>query len=220
MPLPFRLTLALALTLTSLAGCKLVKNVDEAGEGSAAGGSSTAPANDMDAQVAAMWDDQVMAHFNDAATDLATLLPAIESDIEAAGEEYAYRPAGSGGAWNFTTQFTGTIVAADTETRAATADVDIDGDGAGDATVQLGPVLRGTALRDALPFIDFTSFGDQIAFAQLSRSLNTRAYDGALAPLDRDDLEGRQVRVTGAFALSQAGGEILVTPVALEEIAP
>ena len=71
-------------------------------------------------------------------------------------------------------------MAAKTDTRAATADVDIDGDGTADATVQLGPVIRGTTLRDVQPFFDFTAFRDQIAFAELARALNDQAYKTAL----------------------------------------
>lgn len=211
---PVALVLALSL-LAGLGGCKLVKKTGETAEAGQA--AALSPEGDMDAQVAAMWESEVLPHFETAATDLATLLPAIRSDIDAAGEEYGYRPKSGFGGWNFATRFEGEIVAAETDTRAATADVDIDGDGAADAKIQLGPVIRGTAIRDTLPFIDFTSFGDQIAFAQLSRSMNTRAYEGALEAFPKEDLVGKRVAVTGAMSLNSGEAELLVTPVRLQE---
>ncbi len=46
--------------------------------------------------------------------------------------------------------------------------------------MQIGPVIRGTTLRDVLPFIDFTAFRNQIDFAELARGLNDQAYKTAL----------------------------------------
>ena len=113
----------------------------------------------------------------------------------------------------------GTVVAAKTDTRAATADVDIDGDGTADATVQLGPVIRGTTLRDVQPFIDFTAFRDQIAFAELARGLNDQAYKTALEGVPRDGLAGKKVALVGAFTMKAAGDPVLITPVSFE-VAP
>ena len=113
----------------------------------------------------------------------------------------------------------GTVVAAKTDTRAATADIDTDGDGTADATVQLGPVIRGTTLRDVQPFIDFTAYRDQIAFAELARALNDQAYETALEGVPKDGLVGKKVTLVGAFTLKAAGDPILITPVSFE-VAP
>ena len=63
----------------------------------------------------------------------------------------------------------GTVVAAKIDTRAATADIDIDGDGKADADGAARAGDPWTTLRDVQPFIDFTAFRDQIAFAELAR---------------------------------------------------
>ncbi len=63
---------------------------------------------------------------------------------------------------------TGKIVVANLDTRARTVGLDTDGDGAADVTVQLGPVIKGSALRDVAPFYNFDDFRDQIEFAKLS----------------------------------------------------
>jgi predicted lipoprotein len=210
-----RRTLLLAALLAATAGCKLVKNPDPAELAQ----QQAAASQGGGAGVAEMWTAQVLPHMNQAATDLATLRAAIAAGLDAAGETHGYRAKSEGAPWNFPVRAAGTLVAAKTDTRAATADIDIDGNGDADATVQLGPVIRGTTLRDAQPFIDFTAYRDQIAFAELARALNDQAYQTALAAVPRDALVGKTVALVGAFTLKAADDPILITPVSIE-VAP
>lgn len=204
-------TLCLAFALMGLAGCKLVKNSED---GSGEGGMvSSTPGGDMAAMVDEIWEARVLPYMQENATDLAVLGPAMREDLDAAGKAHGYRPSSEGTPWNFAALVKGTVIAAKTDTRAATADVDVNGDGQADAVLQLGPVIRGTALRDVLPFIDFSSFTDQIEFAQLSRALNTKAYETALEDLPHDGLVRRQVEALGAFTMRGSGEAVLVTPV-------
>jgi predicted lipoprotein len=152
----------------------------------------------------------------EAAVDFATLRPAIAAGLDAAGAAHGHRSQAEGAPWNFPVRVAGTVTEAKTDTRAATAGVDTDGDGKPDATVQLGPVIRGTSLRDVLPFVDFTAFRDQIAYAELGRALNDQAYANALEALPRDALVGKPVTVVGAFTLKAPGDPIVITPVSAE----
>ncbi len=216
--MPHRPGLALFIALAlSLSACKIVKTSDTASKSETGGGASDQ--SDMAARVDGMWDAEIMPHLEKAATELTGLKAAIASGLDAAGEAHGYRSQAEGSPWNFPVRFVGSIVAAKTDTRAATAEVDVDGDGVSDATVQLGPVIKGTTLRDVLPFVDFTAFRDQIEFAQLSRAMNTKAYDRTLAQLPRENLVGQRVAVLGAFTLKGADSPILVTPVTLEPAA-
>ncbi|QKV18537.1 DUF2291 family protein [Oricola thermophila] len=203
--------------LLAIGGCKLVKYSDDPARTGSASGTASLQGQDAESGLVEMWDEKVVPHFRDEATDLAVLLPAIRSDLDAAGKEYGHRQEGGFGAWNFATRLTGVIVAANTETRAATAGVDIDDDDIADATLQLGPVIRGTSVRDTLPFIDFSDYRDQIAFAQLSRSLNGRAYETALKDLDREGLVGQRIAVSGAMSLTAADEDVLITPVVVSK---
>ena len=105
----------------------------------------------------------------------------------------------------------GKIVAANTKSRAATMDVDVDGDGKADARIQIGPAIRGTALRDVLDFVDFNSFTNQIDYARFGKSLNTYANRTVLSKLPHADLEGRTAKVLGAFAAPSGTDLPLVT---------
>lgn len=193
-------------------GCKLVKN-DSQNDGDKI---SSVPGGNMVVLVDDIWEEKILTYLEGAATDMAELAPALDADLQAAGEAYGYRPSSEGSPWNFATHVSGVIVAAKTDTRAATVDVDVDDDGVADAVLQLGPVIRGTAIRDVLPFIDFTSFTDQIEYAQLSRALNNKAYENGLKDFSRDNLVGQSVDAVGAFTMRGPGDAILVTPVKIE----
>ena len=207
--------LAALLAVTATAGCRLVKNPDPA----ELAAKQAVASQGGGAGVAEMWTAQVLPHLNEAATDLATLKVAIAGGLDAAGEAHGFRAKSEGAPWNFPVKATGTVVAARTDTWAATADIDVDGNGTADATVQLGPVIRGTTLRDVQPFIDFTAYRDQIAFAELARALNDQAYKTALEPVPRDALVGKTVTVVGAFTMKATGDPVLISPVSLE-VAP
>ena len=79
-------------------------------------------------------------------------------------------------------------------------------------TIQSGPVIKGNSLRDAMPFINFQNFTNQIDFAEVGRAFNGRvttelkdAID-ALAP-------GQTIDYAGTFSLNSASDKILLTPV-------
>ncbi len=206
------LLIAALLAATAPAACKLVKNPDPA----EAAAKAAAASEGGGADVATMWTAQVLPHMNEAATELAVLKPAIAASLDAAGAAHGFRAKSEGAPWNFAVKAEGTVVAAKTDTRAATADIDIDGDGTADATVQLGPVIRGTTLRDVQPFIDFTAYRDQIAYAELARALNDEAYKNALAAVPKEALVGKTVSLVGAFTMKAASDPVLITPVSFE----
>lgn len=168
----------------------------------------------------ASWETRVLPYLRDAATDWPVLAAALAEGADAAGARYGRRPSAEGAPWTFSARVAGVVTAADVESRAATVSVDTDGDGATDLVLQLGPVIRGTALRDSLPFIDISDYRDQIEFAQLSRDLNAMAFETALRPLPRERLVGARVEALGAFTLRAAGAPPLLTPVEIAVGAP
>lgn len=204
--------LAVGLALLSPAGCKFVKNEPAANtEGQAA-------ADPDDVLVAGIlkdtYESRLLPLIRDKAVDAPTLVAAIRADLAGAGKRYGNKGAGEGAPWAFAVRAKGIVVAEDRKSRAAKAEIDVDGDGKADLTVQLGPVVKGTALRDVAPFYVFTEFRDQIQFAKLSRALNDRTV-GALGNLP-GSLIGRTLALTGVFSVASAGAPILVTPVSIE----
>src|SRR3546814_7467683 len=71
-------------------------------------------------------------------------------------------------------RLTGKVLAVTGGERARSMTIDTDGDGSVDAIVQLGPVVRGTALRDALGTRTFNDFDSQIDYARYARLIKDR----------------------------------------------
>ena len=69
--------------------------------------------------------------------------------------------------------------------------------------IQVGPVLRGTALRDALGFVRFTDFVNQFDFAAVANALNERVLTTVLGPVDVRGLSGQRVSFTGAVSATR-----------------
>lgn len=208
------LVLACLAVLLALPGCKLVKNEDLAkakAEGGAQAGAG-APAFDPDRMARDMWGTKIVPYLEAKAGPFAEVRALVTENPDEAGKRFGYREKPEGMPWTIATRFEGRIIAANTTSRAATVDVDIDGDGVADAVVQIGPVIRGTALRDGLDFVSFNAFTNQIDYAQFAKSLNTLMAETVLAKLPREDLAGRKISVVGVFALDKPGGKPLVTP--------
>jgi hypothetical protein len=85
----------------------------------------------------------------------------------------------------------------------------------GGAKIQIGPALRGSALRDVLDFVNFNEFKNQIEWAQFGKAFNEKVNGSVLQSLPRDGLAGKTVKVTGAFTMPASGQLPLVTPATL-----
>ena len=81
--------------------------------------------------------------------------------------------------------------------------------------LQVGPVLRGTSIRDALPTVSFDQFVNQIQYADVATALNARVEAEILPSLERETLVGKRVRFAGATTLG-SDEPLTVTPVRLE----
>lgn len=81
--------------------------------------------------------------------------------------------------------------------------------------VQTGPAINGTDLRDFPGDIAFGQFKNQIEFQDAGSGLNRAMAADVLADLDRDNLTGQTVSVTGVFTLINPKNW-LITPVAIE----
>lgn len=110
----------------------------------------------------------------------------------------------------------GRVLRVDTASRTGLMLIDMAPyDGRAEAALQIGPVLRGTALRDALPFIQFSQFVNQLEFARVGNALNDRVWKRVLAELPKDRLTGATATFAGAASRPEAGGLIEIVPVQL-----
>lgn len=203
-----RALLVVSLLAASVSGCKLVKTNKEDAAGSAAD-----PIAEL---VETTFDAKLVPALSEKAVDLVALRESIKGGLDKAGESYGVRVGGAGGGWNFPVKGTATVVDENRASKAAVADIDLDGDGKADATLQLGPVVKGTALRDTTTLYDFSTFRDQIEYAKLGRALN----DKAVSKLPSADvgLKGKRINFLGAVIIRTASEQPLVMPVSIEVV--
>ena len=207
--------LGCALTLTAailLASCRFIPTSEVqalADAGSPGGG----VALDPDQMVASMWSTKVVPYFEKKAGPFLAVRDLAAKAPDEAGAKWGYRAKSEDTPWTLMVRIEGTIVAADLESRAATIGVDASGQGKVDAIVQIGPAVRGAAIRDALNFVSFGDFTNQIDFAPFGKAFNTYVDHKTLEKLPRDGLVGRKVTVLGAYPFVSAAETPLVTPV-------
>ena len=163
--------------------------------------------------VASMWAAKVVPYFEKKAGPFLAVRDLAAKAPDEAGAKWGYRAKSEDTPWTLMVRIEGTIVAAETESRAGAIGVDASGQGKTEATVQIGPAMRGTAIRDALDFVSFGDFTNQIDFARFGKAFNTYVNRNTLEKLPRDDLIGRKVTLIGAYALDSSGETPLVTPV-------
>lgn len=97
-------------------------------------------------------------------------------------------------------RFSGKVVAVDTEGREGTIKIAVEGD---EQALQLGPIVKGNAIRDASTFIRFEDFKNQVQYAQLSKALSKRALQDV--PKPDGSWVGQQVEVLAAVTLTPTG---------------
>jgi predicted lipoprotein len=109
----------------------------------------------------------------------------------------------------------GRVVDVDARSRSGTATVALDREARATVVLQVGPVITGMAIRDALPALGFDHFVNQIQHADVGNELNARVEREVLQRLDRASLRGRYVRFAGMASLEE-GRPLTITPVRLE----
>ena len=205
-----RNTLVLILA-AALSGCKIVANEDLKAEKS-----KSADQFDANAYVDKIWAAKVLPDFKGRAVDLDALLREVVKDPDKAGHAHGHRE-GDGNPWTYEIKGEGKIVAVDTASRHGIVTVEVQTEtGVRKVDLQIGPVVFGTMLRDALPFIKFGDFVNQIQYAQVSRALNDRATKEVREAFDPKDATGKVIAFRAAAVLS--GDTINATPVSIEPV--
>ena len=167
-----------------------------------------------DRYVASIWESDFLPTLEENAMDITQLLIELDQDEDSTTEKYGNRT--STGPYSFMVAADVQVVDVNRESRVGLAGLDIlPANGEVDIYLAIGPVLRGNALRDAVGFIAFNDFTNQVEFAQVSDALKSRIDADILQQTTVDDLVGENVRILGAFTFDDRD-EIVIMPVRLE----
>ncbi|WP_026789850.1 DUF2291 family protein [Pleomorphomonas oryzae] len=193
------------LLAVALAGCKILPIQSESD-------AAQQKFNGTD-YLAKLWDAQVVPVVRDKAFPIETVIAAIEGGLDKAGPEFGHRPAEEGSPWSFIVKGTAVIKEKNTASRAGTVLIDVaTPKGPVPVTIQIGPVIKGNSLRDAMPFINFQNFTNQLEFAEVGRAFNGRVVTEIKAAVDAL-APGQTIAYSGTFSLNSPTDKILLTPV-------
>jgi predicted lipoprotein len=195
-----------------LASCRLIATADVPGLANANAPTGSG-AFDPDKMAASMWSTKIVPYFEMKAGVFEQVHDLVAKSPDEAGSKFGFRAKSEDTPWTLMVKLDGVIVSADTESRASTISVGATSQNKPVATVQIGPAIRGTAIRDALDFVSFGDFTNQIDFARFGKALNTYVNHSTLEKLPRDDLLGRKVSVVGAYPLMSSPETPVITPV-------
>jgi len=143
------------------------------------------------------------------------VISAIKSDQKRAGEEYGTRESSAGTPWKYIISGEAKIISLNTESRNGTVDLDLKPyDDEPELKMQIGPVIRGTSIRDSLDFISFDNFGNQIEYAQFSSELNDKVIKEVLNEFKFENLLDQEIDFKGVAIKDSS--EIILTPVEID----
>jgi predicted lipoprotein len=161
------------------------------------------------------WDSKVLPVIQEKAQDLTMIVQEIRADPAAAGEKYGRRE--STNPYSYMVKGSGKVVEVNTQSQAGTLVLEVPGLNEKIA-LQIGPAVRGTALRDATGAAPFDQFTNQLDYADVAKEMNKRAVKEAFARIAPGSLADKTITFFGAFTFDpRSKGLLLVTPVKVEE---
>jgi predicted lipoprotein len=211
----FTTTLILLLLLT-LGSCKLavIRPLDPKTGKAMLSEEDSKKVFSAEVYVAGRWNDPLLITVQNSAVEMSTLLSELAADKTAASKKYGHQQ--GSGPFNFIVKGQGVVTEVDTSSRAGLARIDLEpADGKADVAIAVGPVIKGTGLRDAMPFIDFNQFTNQLEYADVSKKLHEYVMTNVIGSIDLASLPGKTVSFAGAFAFKDIES-IVITPVELK----
>lgn len=201
-----RIALAIAAVM-ALSGCRIVSQQELA--------ALQSPANPYLAQAGALYHEQMVPQVMKNAVPLSSLIAQIAQakEFDTACQQLGYR-AQPEFPCHFSTQVSGEITAINTQSRSGRMTIKLADGPIDSVDVQIGPVYRGTVLRDSYRGLGYGDFNDQTLFGDFSKAIN----QASIAELTGFKPKvGEKITVYGVFTSWQLPVEpLLITPVRIQ----
>ncbi|ROR30694.1 putative lipoprotein [Mobilisporobacter senegalensis] len=203
------LSMAVILSMSVMTGCMKIVKIGEEGKLT---GEVEFNAGD---NVAEIWDSVALSELTEKAVDLSAFLAESNGDLKSLADQYGKYSMGSSGELNYTVKGAGTVKEVNTEKKAGYVEVTLDSY-TGEAVIrlQIGPVFKGSAVRDSLDIIKFEDYKNQVDYAAVSQSIHDIIKTSIIEQMDLTTLEGKHIEFTGCFTADK-DDLLLITPVTL-----
>ncbi len=201
--------LILAVVMT---GCfKVVKLEDEAAL-------AAAQTFDVSKNVAGFWETQAVPELLKKAVPLVQLIDESKGDFTSLASKYGKYSMGTSGELSFTVSAEGEVSEVNIEKKAGYIILKLsDYDGPYTIKVQVGPVYKGSAVRDSLNSIRYDDYTNQVDWAAVSQNIHKEIQKAVIDELDIPSLQGKKITLTGCFTVGSTS-EIVITPVKMSQL--
>ena len=205
------ITLCLALT-----GCVKVVPLNSGASGTNTGDTKGTDENfDAAAFISKNFGSKFVPELEKNAVDFTALMKESGGKLDTVGKKYGHR-ATADSSYNYVVKGTAKVDEIKTELRAGYVTLKFDGyTGSEPVQLQVGPVFKGTALRDSIPSIKFDDFRNQVTYAAISTELHKYVTQKVLPGSKPADWKGKAIEFEGAFA-DDGSGTIVITPFELK----
>ena len=109
----------------------------------------------------------------------------------------------------------GEVTSLNTASRVGTISIKLEKSYDSEIYITLGPVIKKDSIRDAVKFIKFNDFVNQLDFADVSRIIKVRVLNEIIGPLNLKEITGKKINFEGAITFDRKD-KIYITPSKIE----
>ncbi len=221
MAIKFKLKYIIGILLFSLmlTSCRLFTIVPIEENDSQKGSkiSSGEKAVDVNKYIEDKWDSVIVKEINERKQSLTKILSEASGGWDEVCSKYGIKKGDIGSKYNFIVTDTAQVKEVNTESKAGFIVISLNGVNT-DYTLKIaiGPVLKGTAIRDSLKGINFNDFVNQMDYANLANELNKKGNENSVGNIDVNTLNGKTITFTGSFTDPEGAKEIIIMPIFME----
>tara|TARA_B100001540_G_scaffold298005_1_gene301176 strand:+ start:529 stop:1182 length:654 start_codon:yes stop_codon:yes gene_type:complete len=170
---------------------------------------------DAKAYVENIWKSKIIPTISEEAEDITFILDELFKNKEVTEENYGGR---SGtGSYSFMVKGKAEITSLNTASRVGTLSIKLEKQYDSEIFITLGPVIKKDSIRDAVKFIKFNDFVNQLDFADVSRIIKVRVLNEIIGPLNLKEITGKNINFEGAITFDRKD-KIYITPTKIEFI--
>ena len=168
---------------------------------------------DAKAYVENIWKSKIIPTISEEAEDITFILDELFKNKEVTEEKYGGR---SGtGSYSFMVKGKAEITSLNTASRVGTLSIKLEKKYDSEIFITLGPVIKKDSIRDAVKFIKFNDFVNQLDFADVSRIIKVRVLNEIIGPLNLKEITGKKLNFEGAITFDRKD-KIYITPTKIE----
>ncbi len=160
------------------------------------------------------WKNNSKEYFKNNCYELSDLIKEANGDFVSISKKGHYSM-GDSGELSFIVKGSGTVTEVKNKLKSGYVVFDLDNNTSEDVKtrLQIGPVFKGSAVRDSINLISYKDYKNQIEWAQVSVSLHNLILNEVLSKVDFDNLTGKKIEFIGCFTVGS--GALRITPVEL-----